>query len=172
MAKTLTWLAAFFVFLGAAVYLFGYVDGLFFRAPSFSREIFGMQLARKDLYFAAITAFFAAFALSCISALALGQAAAKEGKKVNLPAFALFLILNILLFSIWLWAISWMQITDFFDSQSSKQLDLWKVGTLQISVKMNEFYLLIAASFLVHAGIFYATAKKDWIIPAGSSQSK
>lgn len=163
MNKTNQWLAAFAVLLGISIYLFGYIDGLFFASTSFSREILGATFARKDLYFATLTLFFAALSLCCFSALKLAQVSQKEGKKIIAARFLAFTIANILLFSIWLWALSWMQISTFFNPTSEKPLDLWKVGALSISVKMNEFYYLVAIAFVLHAAFVYLALKRNFL---------
>ncbi|VVB57752.1 Uncharacterised protein [Candidatus Anstonella stagnisolia] len=163
MEKRTQWLAAFTVLLGASIYFFGYIDALFFRTPDFSMQILGATLTRKDLYFAFLTLFFAAFSLCCVAALKLAQAIQKEKKNLSAPRFLAFVLLNVLLFSIWLWALSWMQISTFFDAQSAKSLDLWKVGMLSISVKMSEFYYLVAIAFLAHAALLYFILKKEFL---------
>gem|GEM_PF-1305785 len=163
MEKTVWWLAAFTVLLGTSIYFFGYIDGLFFRAPDFSMEILGATFARKDLYFAVLTLFFASLSLCFLSILKFAQAAQKEKKQISAPRFLAFTVANILLFSIWLWALSWMQISTYFDAQSEKPLDLWKVGMLSITVKMSEFYYLISVAFVLQAIFLYFTITRSFL---------
>jgi len=134
------------------------VDGLFFKPASYTKQVFGVSLGREDIYFACLTLFFAFLCIACALAMKIGAS-----QKPNATRFFIFTAGNILLFSIWLWALSWMQISDAMNSPISKPLDLWRVGSLQVWVSTASFPTIIASAFILQAALLYFSFKKNFI---------
>ncbi|MCX8197753.1 MAG: hypothetical protein N3F07_00960 [Candidatus Micrarchaeota archaeon] len=148
----------FSLFLGAAFFFLGVLDGLFFQPPEYSKSAFGMAFSREDLYYASLTL---SVALFC-AAFAL---AAEIGRSIKPSAlrFFLFASASSILFSVWIWAIGWMQISPTMFSGANKPLDLWRFGGTAIYINTFDFPLLIAASLAAHILLIYQASKTSWL---------
>jgi len=144
--------------LGLALFMMGAVDGLFFQAASYSKTVFGFPLGREDLYYASLTICFALICAACAIAAKIG-----EKCKLDTARFLLFTTANLIFFSIWLWALGWMQISATMQTGVNKPLDLWRFGPLAIYVNTADFPAIIAISFLLHAAAVYAAIKKNFL---------
>jgi hypothetical protein len=144
--------------LGASLFFMGVLDGLFFQSQQYEKEIFGFALGREDLYYASLTFAFALVCAACALAVKIGR----ELKPSTLRFFA-FTAANMLLFSIWIWALGWMQISPTMGTGINKPLDLWRFGPLVIFVNTADFPTIILAAFLLHLALFYAAIKVDFL---------
>ncbi len=145
--------------VGGAIYLFGYVDALFFKPPEYTLKILGMTLGREDMYFGSLTLFFGT--LCAAFALAARIGASLRPGIVRMMGFT---AVNVLLFSIWLWALSWMQLSDAM-RQPSHLLDLWRFGPVVVWVNTGTFPAVIAVSAILHAFYVWMVLKRKWLHP-------
>lgn len=150
---------AFVALLGAAMFFMGVVDGLFFQPSSYAKAILGAELGREDIYYASLTIFFALVCAACALAMKIG---AKQ--KPDAMRFFAFTAANLVLFSIWIWALGWMSISQTMASGINKPLDLWRFGPAVIWVNTFDFPAIIAASFVLHAALLYSSLKKNFLM--------
>lgn len=136
--------------IGLAFFFFGVIDGLFFQPANYSKEIMGVLLGREDMYYASFTLAIFLICLACAVAVHIGRE-----KQLGILRFFLFTVASSLLFSIWIWAIGWMQISPTMSQGESKPLDLWRFGQIVVFVNTADFPALIAISFILHIVLLY-----------------
>ena len=144
--------------LGAAAFFMGVVDGLFYQPAAFTRQFLSFTLGRDDIYYACLTLFFALLCAACALAAKIGSKAKPDSLR-----FFMFTAGNFVLFSIWLWALGWMQISGTMSSGVNRPLELWRIGPLSAKVNTFDFPALIVFSFALHALLLYFSLKKNFL---------
>ncbi|MEM4633832.1 MAG: hypothetical protein QW275_01625 [Candidatus Anstonellaceae archaeon] len=141
--------------IGLAFFFFGVIDGLFFQPTHFSKEVLGVSLGREDLYYFSFTLAVFLLCLSCAVAVWIGR------EKISFLRFFFFTLANAFLFSIWIWAVGWMQISPTMSQGTSIQLDLWRFGPMVVFVNTADFPALIVLSFVLHMGLLYFALRSN-----------
>ncbi len=140
------------------MFFMGVVDGLFFQPSSYTKAILGFSLGREDIYFASLTIFFALVCAACALALKIGA-----GQKPDARRFFAFTAANLVFFSIWIWALGWMSISQTMASGINKPLDLWRFGSAVIWINTFDFPALIVSTFLLHVGLLHLSIKRNFL---------
>ncbi len=157
-------LAAFLALTAAFEFFFGYLDGLFFRPAGFVLGVAGAQIPRNDAYYIVITILFALLALSIASFGVFAQETAREGKNIRWARALAFICAHLLLCSVWIWGIAWLQTgSPAFSPEKPNPLSLWKAGSAEIAIPSNSFYAFIALAAAMDISLAVLVARIEWL---------